>query len=125
MRQQAVWRLVVSIVLFALAILLSWSSSHALGRHLRIDAALGADHQLIRFGPYAVVRNPIYTSMLLVICGIAVMITPWPLFVASLVLFVIGTEIRVRTEETLLAERFGEEFTAYKKSVRAYIPFIY
>ena len=92
---------------------------------LRIDAALGAEHELIRSGPYGLVRNPIYTSMLLVLSATAVVITPWQLFAASLVLFVVGTEIRVRTEENLLAERFGEEFQQYKKSVPAYIPFVH
>jgi protein-S-isoprenylcysteine O-methyltransferase Ste14 len=52
------WRLLVSIVLFALAIALSWTSSRALAGQLRIDAALGADHHLVRSGPYALVRNP-------------------------------------------------------------------
>ena len=71
------------------------------------------------------VRNPIYTSMLLVICATAVVIAPWQLFIVSLVLFAIGTEIRVRTEENLLAGKFGEDFQQYKKSVPAYIPFLY
>jgi len=118
------WRLIVSVVLFALAIALSWTSSRALAGQLRIDAALGADHHLVRSGPYALVRNPIYTSMLLVDCATGVIVTPWQLFVPAIVLFVIGTEIRVRTEEKLLAERFGEEFRDYKSQVRAYIPFL-
>jgi len=70
------------------------------------------------------VRNPIYTSMLLVLCAIAVIIAGWKLSVAALLLFVIGTEIRVRIEERLLASRFGEEFDAYKRSVPAYLPFL-
>ena len=119
------WRLAICVVLFGLAILLSWTSSSALGRHLRVDAALGAEHQLVHSGPYGLVRNPIYTSMLLVLCATAVVVASWELFAASLILFVIGTEIRVRTEEGLLAERFGEDFQKYKKSVPAYIPFLY
>src|SRR5438045_2600802 len=107
------WRTAVSVLLFAVAIGLSWTSSRALAGQLRIDAALGADHHLVRSGPYALVRNPIYTSMLLVICAVAVVVTPWTLFLISLVLFIIGTEIRVRTEEKLLADRFGEEFSNY------------
>lgn len=118
------WRLLVSLVLFVLAIALSWTSSHALSGQLRIDAALGADHHLVRSGPYALVRNPIYTSMLLVDCATGVIVTPWQLFVPAIVLFVIGTEIRVRTEEKMLSERFGEEFRQYKSRVRAYIPFL-
>jgi protein-S-isoprenylcysteine O-methyltransferase Ste14 len=123
-RQLPPWRLAVCIALFGLAILLSWTSSSSLGRELRVDAALGAEHQLIRSGPYRLVRNPIYTSMLLVLCATAVVVAPWQLFVPSLVLFVIGTEIRVRTEERLLAARFGGEFQHYRKSVPAYIPFL-
>jgi protein-S-isoprenylcysteine O-methyltransferase Ste14 len=110
--------------LFALAALLSWTSSRALAGQLRIDAALGAEHRLVRSGPYALVRNPIYTSMLLVLCAVALVITGWKVFLVSLVVFVVGTEIRVRTEEKLLASHFGEEFQKYKKSVPAYVPFL-
>ena len=117
------WRVLVCVALFALAALLSWSSSRALAGQLRIDAALGADHTLVRSGPYALVRNPIYTSMLLVLCAVAVVITGWELFLLSLVVFVVGTEIRVRTEEKLLASHFGDEFESYRKQVPAYIPF--
>lgn len=118
------WRLAFSIALFVAAAVLSWSSSRALAGQLRIDAALGADHKLVRSGPYALVRNPIYTSMLLVLCAMAVMVTPWKLFLVALILFMVGTEIRVRTEERLLASHFGEEFQSYRRAVSAYIPFL-
>jgi protein-S-isoprenylcysteine O-methyltransferase Ste14 len=45
------------------------------------------------------------------------------LLVASLI-FVMGTEIRVRVEDELLAARFGEQFLAYRRSVPAYVPFL-
>ena len=122
-RHLPVWRTLFSVALFAIAAALSWTSSHALRGQLRIDAALGADHKLVRSGPYRLVRHPIYTSMLAVICATGVMVTPWPLFLASLVLFLAGTEVRVRTEEKLLASQFGEEFWSYKRAVPAYRPF--
>jgi protein-S-isoprenylcysteine O-methyltransferase Ste14 len=123
-RSLPAWRTLLSIALFAIAAVLSWTSSHALRGQLRIVAGLGDDHKLVRSGPYSLVRHPIYTSMLVVICAIAVIITPWPLFLGSLILFVAGTEIRVRTEEKLLASRFGEEFQDYRRAVPAYIPFL-
>jgi protein-S-isoprenylcysteine O-methyltransferase Ste14 len=46
------------------------------------------------------------------------------MFVAALIVFVAGTEIRVRAEDGLLAERFQEAFTDYRSRVSAYIPFI-
>lgn len=123
-RSLPVWRFGACLGLFSLAALLSWTASRALRGQLRADAALGAEHELVRSGPYAVVRNPIYTSMLLVLCAVAVVITGWKLFVAALVMFIVGTEIRVQAEENLLASRFGNEFQAYKESVPAYIPFL-
>jgi protein-S-isoprenylcysteine O-methyltransferase Ste14 len=123
-RPLPVWRTSLCIALFAIAATLSWMSSHALGGQLRLDAGLGAEHKLVRSGPYALVRHPIYTSMLAVICATAVIVTPWPLFLAALALFIVGTEIRVRTEEKLLASQFGDEFEDYKREVPAYIPFL-
>lgn len=123
-RSLPVWRTLLSIALFAIAAVLSWTSSYALRGQLRIVAGLGADHKLIRSGPYALVRHPIYTSMLAVICATAAIITPWQLFAGALILFVVGTEIRVRSEEKLLASQFGEEFQDYKRTVPAYLPFV-
>jgi protein-S-isoprenylcysteine O-methyltransferase Ste14 len=123
-RTVVAWRVGACVALFSLAAVLSWTSSRALAGQLRVDAALGTDHKLVRSGPYALVRNPIYTSMLLVLFAVGVVISGWVVFVVALVLFVIGTQIRVRTEEKLLAAHFGEEFQNYKKSVPAYIPFL-
>ena len=123
-RSLPIWRATISVALFILAAVLSWTSSRALAGQLRVDAALGAEHRLVRSGPYALVRNPIYTSMLLVLCATAIIVAGWRLFAAALVLFIAGTEIRVRIEERLLASHFGEEFQAYKRSVPAYIPFL-
>ena len=74
--------------------------------------------------PYRVLRHPIYTSMLCVLFGTGVLITPWWLLLPSLLLFVIGTEIRVRIEDNLLASQFGEQFAEYRQRVPAYIPFL-
>lgn len=116
------WRLILAVLLFAAACLLSWTAVGALGRQWRLDAGLNTDHHLVRSGPYALVRHPIYTSMLCELLGVGLIVTPWPLFLAALVIFVVGTEIRVRTEDALLASRFGEEFTSYRRSVPSYIP---
>jgi protein-S-isoprenylcysteine O-methyltransferase Ste14 len=116
--------LAASMILGPPSVWLGWAALRHLGKQWRYEAALSEDHELIRTGPYARVRHPIYASMLgrLVTTGLAW--TWWPMFVAGLMVFVVGTEIRVRAEEGLLAERFGDTFLEYRSRVSAYIPFV-
>jgi protein-S-isoprenylcysteine O-methyltransferase Ste14 len=118
------WRVALAAVFLALAPLLSWTAVHSLGRHLRLDAAVNPDHQLVSSGAYAWIRHPIYTSMFCVLLGTGLLLTPLPLLLVSVVVFVAGTEIRVRIEDALLETHFGESFREYRRSVRAYVPFI-
>jgi len=124
LRAPELWRILLSILLFSLASLLSWTGARALGRHWRFEAALRPGHQLVRSGPYRFLRHPIYTSMLCLLLGTGVIVAPWPLFVCAVVIFMLGTEIRVRIEDGLLASRFGEDFQAYRRAVPAYIPLL-
>ena len=118
------WRTGPGFVFLALAGVLSWTSARTLGRQWRFDAGLNADHQLVQSGAYRIVRHPIYTSMLCLMLGTGFMIAPFPILAISATLFVIGTEIRVRIEDALLAARFEESFEAYRRRVPAYIPFL-
>ena len=115
-------RVVFAVFFLILACVLTWAAVPALGRQWRLDAGLNADHQLVQAGPYAFVRHPIYTSMLGMVLGTGLIITPWLLLLAALLIFAMGTEVRVRIEDKLLASHFGDQFTNYKQNVPAYIP---
>jgi protein-S-isoprenylcysteine O-methyltransferase Ste14 len=118
------WRIMLSILFFVLAALLSWTARRTLGRQWRVDAGLSPDHELVTSGPYRFLRHPIYTSMLCVLLGTGIMITPGWLLLLALLVFLSGTEIRVRIEERLLRSQFGDQFRDYQHGVRAYIPFL-
>ena len=117
-------RIAASWLLAALAIVIAWTSVTHLGRQFRIRAGLYTDHQLVRTGPYAMVRHPIYASLLSMLLCTLLLLTPWQWMPLALAAFVLGTEIRVRTEDRLLRSRFGDEFRAYQRKVPAYIPFV-
>lgn len=123
-RPAGVWRASFSALFFLLASILSWSSVRALGRHLRFDAALVAGHQLIRSGPYRILRHPIYTSMLCLLWATGLAISQLHTLALATLLFVLGTEVRIRSEDKLLASRFGDRFREYERTVSAYIPFL-
>ncbi len=121
---EAAPRLIASMVLAPLSMALAWMATHHLGKHWRYEAALSEDHELIQTGPYGWVRHPIYASMLGMLLATGAALTWWPIFAAALVVFLAGTEIRVRAEERLLAERFQDSFFSYRSRVHAYVPFI-
>ena len=118
------WRLALTIVFQVLASWLAWTGTRALGRQLRFDAGLSSDHELITRGPYRVVRHPIYTSMLCLLLSTGFALTSWPLFLAAIAFFIVGTEIRIRIEERLLVSAFGDQYKDYRRHVQAYIPFV-
>jgi protein-S-isoprenylcysteine O-methyltransferase Ste14 len=115
-------RFAAAAVFFSIGGLLSWTSVMALGRQWRIDAGLNPDHELVRHGAYRIVRHPIYASMLAMFLGTASVVALPTLIPVALILFIAGTEIRIRIEDRLLAGRFGAEFTAWRKQVSAYLP---
>jgi len=117
-------RVLPAVLLGAASAVISWNAVVHLGKQFRIHAGLYADHELVRTGPYAIVRHPIYASMLAMFLGTGLTIALWKLFAVGVVLFVAGTEIRVRIEDGLLWSRFGDQFREYQRSVAAYIPWV-
>jgi protein-S-isoprenylcysteine O-methyltransferase Ste14 len=116
--------LIASMILGPPAVALAWAATRHLGKQWRYKAALSQDHELIQTGPYRWLRHPIYASMLGMLLATLAAWTWWPMALGSVIAFVAGTEIRVRAEERLLAEHFGESFSAYRARTSAYIPFV-
>jgi protein-S-isoprenylcysteine O-methyltransferase Ste14 len=116
--------LIASMILAPACVALAWSAARHLGKQWRFQAALSEDHELIQTGPYRWVRHPIYASMLGMLLATGFGWTWWPMFACALIVFLAGTEIRVRAEDRLLAGRFKDSFAAYRRRVRAYIPFV-
>ena len=79
---------------------------------------------MIRTGPYRLVRHPIYASLLGMLLATAAVVARWEAALAAALVYVAGTEIRVRAEDRLLARRFGPSFEEYRRTVPAYIPFV-
>jgi protein-S-isoprenylcysteine O-methyltransferase Ste14 len=117
-------RLIAEIIFLTLGCTLAIAALRALGKFWRIEAGLSPDHQLIRTGPYKIVRHPIYLSMFCMLLAIG-MARAAPIWLAAgALVFLCGTEYRTRIEDGLLRSRFGEQFDQYRSTVPAYLPFI-
>ena len=117
-------RMIASIVLAPVGTVFGWLAVRHLGKQLRILAGLYPDHELIRTGPYAVVRHPVYATLFLLMLASGLLLAWWPLLLLGVILYVAGTEIRIHAEEELLQARFGAAFEDYRRRVPAYLPFL-
>jgi protein-S-isoprenylcysteine O-methyltransferase Ste14 len=118
------WRALAGVLFAGPAIFMLWSAVRNLGRQWRFDAGLNLDHELVQSGAYRIVRHPIYASMLGMLLASICWVGTLPGWPIGLILFLIGMEIRVRREDALLLERFGDRFARWQRSVPAYLPFI-
>ena len=118
----------LSIVAMTLAfgsVLFTTLALNTLGKEWSLTARVVEGHKLATRGPYSLVRHPIYTGMLGMLLATGLVTSYWPALVIALVVFFIGTIIRVRIEERLLRETFGSEFDDYARRVSAIVPGIY
>ena len=92
-----------------------------LGAHFSTRLGLLDEHTLVDTGPYALVRHPMYATLFLCAAGASVTSAQPSVLAASIFLVVIMT-LRIKKEEAMLAERFGESYLAYMKKTGALVP---
>lgn len=116
---------VLAILAAVSAVWLITNAVRTLGKEWSITARLVEGHKLATSGPYAYVRHPIYTGMLGMLVATGLATSHWVGLLVALVIFFVGTIIRVRSEEKLLREAFGQDFENYARRVPAIVPGLY
>jgi protein-S-isoprenylcysteine O-methyltransferase Ste14 len=105
---------------FALAI---WARI-IIGGNWSAAVTVKKDHELVRNGPYALVRHPIYSGALLALLGTAIVVHGIRGLLACAVAL-LALRLKSRREEVFMTERFGAEYTEYMKNVKALIPLVW
>lgn len=82
------------------------------------------DHSLVKKGPYAIVRHPIYTGLLLALIGTVVVFNEVRCLITLGIVLVMFL-LKISIEEQFMREHFGDEYTEYSRRVRALVPFVY
>jgi protein-S-isoprenylcysteine O-methyltransferase Ste14 len=98
-----------------------WTLGAMMGLSTSSATQLQAHHRLIRNGPYAFVRHPMYLSYWLLLAGLMVMYHTWTLLVL-IPMIIASLYRRARREEKALAATFGGEWQTYAACVPLFVP---
>ncbi|MGH2490734.1 MAG: methyltransferase family protein [Candidatus Limnocylindria bacterium] len=108
--------------LSVLGVAFSLWSIVTLGRHYDLVLEVHADHELVRRGPYALVRHPVYTGLGLHFAGACLATGNALLIAGTLLVSYPAFFLRARAEENLLREQFGGEYEKYAREVPMLVP---
>ncbi|MFQ5944379.1 MAG: methyltransferase family protein [Anaerolineales bacterium] len=97
-----------------------WALGGMYGVSTASAVRLRSQHRLVRHGPFAFIRHPMYLGIWLVLLGLTLLYRTW----APLVLLVIFLPLyrRAQREEAALAATFGEEWQIYSARVPMFLP---
>jgi len=113
---------VAGVFLFLLGLTIMCWGQVTLFKNYSGTVVIHEGHQLVTHGVYRYVRNPIYLGLFIVlIMGLPLYASSPRAFLVSLLLVPIVLN-RVRLEEELLTEHFGEKYIEYKRRTRRIIP---
>lgn len=115
---------ILTMLLAVGSVWISIAAIRTLGQQWSLAARVVEGHKLVTQGPYSIVRNPIYAGMLGMLLATGLAVSHWLGLLIGLILFSIGTAIRVRAEAALLRETFGDQFEDYARRVPAVIPYL-
>ena len=107
-----------------LGIVFSMWAALTLGRHFDMEVELHAGHDVVRTGPYALVRHPVYSGLALHLLGACLATGNLLLLAGTLLGAVPALYVRASVEERLLREHLGPSYDDYARSVGMLVPFI-
>jgi protein-S-isoprenylcysteine O-methyltransferase Ste14 len=114
----------LGVALSVVGVLFSLWSIVTLGRHYDLVLEVHADHELVRRGPYGLVRHPVYTGLAVHFAGVCLATGNILLLLGTLLVSYPAFYLRARAEEVLLRERFGADYEQYAREVPMLVPLL-
>lgn len=99
----------------------AWSV-RTLGEFFTVDVTVAESQRVVDDGPYALVRHPSYTGMVMAILGFGIALDSWGGAAAALFLPLLAVVNRIRYEEAMLRRELGEPYEAYASRTARLVP---
>ena len=117
-----VWAGWLGVIILAGAIFIFWRAHEDLGLNWSPTLEIREKHELITRGIYGVIRHPMYASQWLWVIAQPLLLPNWLAGWLNFLIFVVFYAVRVKAEEQLMIEQFGDEYRAYMQKVGAIFP---
>lgn len=120
----AAWPIWLGAALTAAGLLFTvWARRH-IGKNWSAIVTIKEGHEFIASGPYAIVRHPIYTGLLLAFAGSALALGEWR-GVLALAIVAWALWRKLRLEERWMLQHFGDAYRVYCRRVAALLPYVW
>lgn len=116
------WAGGLGVLLLAGAVFVFWRAHVDLGLNWSPTLEIREKHELITHGIYGVIRHPMYASQWLWVIAQPLLLQNWIAGFLNVLIFVPFYFLRVRAEEKLMVEQFGEQYRSYMQKVGGVIP---
>ncbi len=105
-------------------LLMAWALIR-LGRNYQLGGSTPrSEDEMIRDGPYRLVRHPMYTAALSISLGLTCLIQSWAFFGVFCIYLALILPL-IAMEEDGLQKAYGERYDAYRRKTKRIIPFVY
>jgi protein-S-isoprenylcysteine O-methyltransferase Ste14 len=113
---------VAGVMCLVIGLWLFYRSHSDLGTNWSVTLEVREQHRLITQGIYRHIRHPMYLAIALYSIGQALVIPNWVAGPSNLIAFAILLALRLRAEERMMVEEFGDEYAAYSARTKRLIP---
>jgi protein-S-isoprenylcysteine O-methyltransferase Ste14 len=116
---------VIGLYIIIVGMVLRFISIWTLGNYFTVDVTIRDNHKIKKDGFYRVIRHPSYSGSLLSFIGFGISLNNWLSLTTVVILVMISFLYRIKVEEKILIDQFGNEYLEYKRNTYRLIPWIY
>jgi protein-S-isoprenylcysteine O-methyltransferase Ste14 len=109
-------------LLMASAVFVFWRAHADLGLNWSPSLEIREKHELITRGIYSLIRHPMYASQWLWVVAQPLLLQNWIAGFSNLLVFIPFYFLRVKAEEQMMMEKFGDQYHTYMQKVGAVFP---
>lgn len=117
-----IWLRWIGTVLFGFAIWLLWKSHADLGKSWTPTLGICKNHKLITSGVFKTIRHPMYAAHILWAIAQVLLLANWIAGYSFLIVLIPHIFLRVKDEEKMMLNNFGDEYREYMIKTGRFIP---